>query len=209
MLSHNIHITSAASGPHTQALIVTMNTGRLLFRAPLDSETPSPKSLETHLRGIGLIGERYRQQDHAFLTGERFLQLVTFLGCSPFLRLEPADPQDEGFCQVQFLGPFAQPRLMYGGNTRPPRCPHCGKSMGQWRTDLNHNGDHIDCQICGQRSPVDALDWRRNAGLGRFFIQVTEVFPGEAVPLPALMQALREGGGDEWDYFYIQGSDQP
>lgn len=209
MLSHNTHSTSAAPGPPTQALIETMSTGRLLFRAPLHIKTPSPKSLETRLRGIGLIGERYRQQDHAFLTGERFLQLVTFLGCSPFLRLAPADPQDEAFCQVQFLGPFAQPRLLYGANTRPPRCPQCGKPMGQWQADLNHNSDRIDCQICGERSPVDALDWRRNAGLGRFFILVTEVFPGEAVPLPALMQALREEGGEEWDYFYIQDSVQP
>lgn len=183
-----------------------MSTGNLLFRAPLSSEPPSPASLEERLRSIGLIGDRYRNQQQVFLTGERFLQLITFLGCSPFLRLQPAGDDDDRFCHIRFLGPFTQPRLMHGRNTRPPRCPHCGQRIEQWRAGLDGGAGYIDCEHCGEKPLISELDWRRNAGLGRFFVQITEVFPGEAVPLPALLEALHETD-DSWDYFYIQDAD--
>lgn len=183
-----------------------MSTGKLLFRAPLGGDPPLATAVEARLRGIGLIGDSYRQREQTYLVGEHFLQLVSFVGCSPFLRLEPAAEDDDCFCHVRFLGPFAQPRLLYGRNTRPPRCPRCGKRIEQWQADLNSASQQITCRHCGEKPALRALDWRRNAGLGRFFVQISEVFPGEAVPLPALMDALRDTG-DRWDYFYIQDPD--
>ena len=180
-----------------------MSSGELLFRAPLQSRPPVPITLEARLREIGLIGQRHRGQTDTFLPGDRFLQLITFLGCSPHLRLAPDNPDDENFCQVRFVGPFTRPRLLHGRNTRPPRCLHCGRPVQQWRQSLARQKTEINCRLCGCNSRIDALDWRRNAGLGCFFVQVTEVFPGEAVPLPALLEQLA-AGGTQWEYFYRQ-----
>lgn len=180
-----------------------MNPGNLLFRAPLNAPPPEPAELEYQLREIGLIGQRFGHWRHVFLAGNRFLQLVTFLGCSPYLRLEPEGDDDTGFCRISFIGPFARPRLIHGSNTRPPRCPHCGARMSLWRESLASDDTVISCPHCNEDSPVERLDWRRNAGSGRFFLQLSEVFPGEAVPLPAMMEHLR-GAGPAWDYFYVQ-----
>ena len=180
----------------------SMSIGKLVFCAPLSSEPPTRSIMEARLRNIGLIGDPYRRRENSYLVGNNFLQLITFLGCSPNLRLAPASEDDDHFCHVRFIGPLPRPRLLYGRNTRPPRCPRCEQRVEQWRADLENGGRHIDCRHCGEKIAIDAPDWRRNAGAGRFFVQITEVFPGEAVPLPALMAQLR-AEGDDWDYFYL------
>jgi hypothetical protein len=50
-----------------------------------------------------------------------------------------------------------------------------------------------------------ALLWRKNAGFGRVFVTVEDVFPGEAVPVPTLLEGLRAASGVDWRYFYLQG----
>ena len=78
-----------------------------------------------------------------------------------------------------------------------------GSDPGQPPSGSSGRSPGQSCRHCGEKIAIDAPDWRRNAGAGRFFVQITEVFPGEAVPLPALMAQLR-AEGDDWDYFYLQ-----
>ena len=47
------------------------------------------------------------------------------------------------------------------------------------------------------------LDWRRQAGCGRLLLEVTDVFPGEAVPVSALLRGLEGLGAGPWRYFYF------
>lgn len=47
-------------------------------------------------------------------------------------------------------------------------------------------------------------DWKGNAGFGRFFVQVEEIFPGEATPTTALTGVLEQATGAPWRHFYVQ-----
>lgn len=184
-----------------------MTNGKLVLQAPHDRIPVNQQALVTHLAGFGLIGSSYGETPGVYLVGPKFLQLITFLGCSPHLQLEPRHESNEEFSHIRLLGPFEKPRLLCAGNTRPPRCPGCGKGLTQWRElaaawmegmyDLE-----ITCRDCGQRSSPLLLNWRRKAGFGRYFIEIFGIFPEEALPLPELMECLRRDG-PEWSYFYL------
>lgn len=62
----------------------------------------------------------------------------------------------------------------------------------------------IACPACGEASPPWDYDWKEQAGFGRLFVRIEEVFPGEATPTPALMALLAEATGYEWRHFYLQ-----
>ena len=184
-------------------------TGRLVLTSKPEAPPPPTDLLLAGLRDVGFIGRPLDDRATAvFLTGERFLQLVTFMGCSPHIQLDP--PVDGGsFCHIRLEGPWPEPRLMRGRNTRPPRCAHCRASLSRWEQELDRWCTHpsradVHCHQCGRHQrPLD-LQWRRNAGFGRLFLLVEDIFPGEAVPVSSLMQSLRQTSGSPWDYFYVR-----
>ncbi|MCB1858008.1 MAG: hypothetical protein KDI63_07040 [Gammaproteobacteria bacterium] len=185
-----------------------MKTGALLLHPIHPHDTPSLEHLRKRLHRIGLIGIAHGAQGWQYLAGDRFFQLINFLGCSPSLRLSPLADGDEEFCQIKVLGPFPEPRLLSAANTRPPGCPHCGKKLEGWNRlaetwRLGHT-TKIACPSCTRSSPPELLRWRRKAGVARLFLAITPIFPEEALPSPELMTQLEDGGGG-WAYFYLQG----
>ena len=185
-----------------------MTSGKLLLQAPLGYNPTDQGGVISHLTNLGLVGAHYGDTPVAYLAGPKFLQLITFLGCSPQLQLEPPADGSQNFCHIRLHGPFEKPRLLSAANTRPPRCPACGKGLAQWHQmePIWRNGNSeskIICQSCGQSASPADLDWRRKAVFGHYFIEICGVFPEEAVPLPALMESLR-GEGAPWRYFYLQ-----
>jgi len=185
-----------------------MTNGKLVLQAPPDYLPVVESELVTRLVGLGLIGTLYRHRPGIYLAGPRFLQLITFLGCSPHLQLKPPSDGSEDFCHIRMRGPFKNARLLSAGNTRPPGCPVCGKGLSHWRElepgwSQGVSESEILCHSCGHSASPADLNWRRKAGFGHYFIEISEVFPEEAVPLPALMECLR-GNGADWRYFYLQ-----
>jgi hypothetical protein len=159
------------------------------------------------LLAVGLIGPALPGRANAFEIGERFLQLIAFTGCA--VHLDSA-PQSAGsaFQHVTLHGPYAAPRLLYGRNSRPPRCPGCGKPLADWRSQVKRwRGDApelLDCPSCGTRRSPGDWNWRQHAGFGRGFVAIEEVFPGEGSPLPPLFAALEQLGIGRWRHFYLQ-----
>lgn len=45
-------------------------------------------------------------------------------------------------------------------------------------------------------------NWRKSAGFARFFIEITEIYPKEAIPQPGLLSALETMSDERWKYFY-------
>lgn len=186
-----------------------MSTGRLLFAQAEPLDEPAVKRLLSDLETLGFLGPPIAPGEApAYFTGDRFMQLVSFMGCSPFLKLRPDEEGDDDFCRIRVLGPYAAPRLVTGTNTRPPRCPACRRPVEAWRELAGRweAGEPMDynCPACGAITPFGRLEWRQNGGAGRLFIEVSRIFPGEAVPVPALMDRLGHHGG-AWSYFYVQG----
>ncbi len=162
----------------------------------------------------------------AFLVGERFFDLLAFAGCAVNLLLTPTST-GKPFTHIHLVGPLASPLLLFGSNTRPPRCPTCrapNKALavfpdqnpdqnqdphreleGQWERNREPGlGREIPCPACGSRHPIWGWDWKGKAGFGRSFVWVEEVFPGEAEPTPAFQAALTSLTASPWRHFYVQ-----
>lgn len=179
-----------------------------MLLTPQDPElSVASGTLQQTLREAEFIGEPLPGEQNAFFVGGRFLSLVIFAGCSVQIELRP--PTDGGgFCHVRLIGPFERPTLLHGRNTRPPRCPMCRARYGDWRTLLPTAGEIerriLACPSCGAEHPPGAWDWKGNAGFGKTFILVEEIFPGEATPAPSLSAILKRGTGVPWRHFYMQ-----
>ncbi len=154
------------------------------------------------LQQIGLAGEARSSDGGTILaTGERFFRHISFLGCSPNIRLEPNAPDDIGFCHLRLRGrPDAPLQLRLGRNSRKPRCPDCRHAIPMPQHHSLQSG--FICPGCGSHQPIHQLDWRRNGGSGRFFVELWNIYPAEAVPDPGLLQQLETISGCRWDYFY-------
>lgn len=68
---------------------------------------------------------------------------------------------------------------------------------------IQHGHSSVDCANCGENIPMQDVKWRRDAGLGRLFVEITQIFPGEAVPVDHLMKRLSTLPTGGWRYFYI------
>ncbi|NNF96521.1 MAG: hypothetical protein HKM94_06315, partial [Halobacteria archaeon] len=94
----------------------------------------SVADLEQVLLQVGLIGQAWGDgTQQRYLIGERFLQLVTFLGCAPAIELEPPTNGNTEFCHVGISGIYSDPRFMADTQGVLPRCPHCRKRYEDWQ----------------------------------------------------------------------------
>lgn len=161
------------------------------------------------LRKIGFIDGPLDDSDRRYLLGEHFMQWVTFMGCSPYIELEPGEP-GQPFSHLVIEGPSTYPRLLQGRNTTPPRCAACRKRLGGWQATFEtwrreQPGWLATCPHCGHTQDPASYDFRRSAGCGRLFLCVEHIFPQEAIPSPSLLNHLRDIAEDQaWRYFYQQ-----
>ena len=187
-----------------------LHTGRLAL-TPIDPYA-APEDIPAMIRRlqrIGFIDEPLIESEDRYVLGTHFMQLVTFMGCSPFIRLEPGET-GEPFCHLVVDGPSAQPRLLAGKNTRPPRCAAYRRRLDDWRAGFEPGsssvaGRETRCPHCGHLQDPATYDFRQTAGCGRFFLLLENIFPQEAVPSPTLLDTLSDAAGSTpWHFFYQQ-----
>jgi len=165
---------------------------------------------------IGLTGKAIPCNGESIhRAGDRFLQLITFLGCAPAIALEP--PTDElELEQACQQGRFCHVLLSAGGELRYrsdhkascPRCPRCRKPEHRWpellaRWQSSPGQASWQCQACGHRGRLFDLNFRRAAGFGNCFVEIRGIHPAEAVPGEELLAALRDLTRCDWEYIYI------
>lgn len=160
------------------------------------------------LQAQGVIGDEL-EPDY-YKIGEQFLSLICFLGCSPFIELEPQ--KDKPFCYVQVPDAAAQPLFMAGRNVKVPRCPACKtpyKELVEQLLAVTAVGDDVlaerTCRECGTAFLPAERNWRKSAVFARTRIVIGNIHESEAVPDAALMQALAAASGVEWQYAYLRG----
>ena len=173
--------------------------------------------LATELQAIGLIGPPCQLHGISFYpTGEHFLQLITFLGCSPMIELEPpsdpvtlaSDSASGKFCHV-FLSSSQTMRFRSDPGAPTPRCPACRVPLADWQSRLQvwqtqpANSDW-HCRQCGHRGDITALNFRKTAGFGRSFVEIRGIYPSEAVPGEALLNTLKSLTRGDWSTLYIK-----
>ena len=190
-----------------------------LILLPVDPDCAPVAStiLAEALQSIGLIGAAGDINGSTYYpTGERFLQLITFLGCSPSIELEPpaeqetlvADSRDGRFCHV-FLESGEVLHFRSDPRTPTPRCPQCRTPLANWVATLqawqdDSAHDQWHCPQCSASGRITGLGFGKTAGFGRSFIEIRGIYPSEAVPGEALLNALKTLSGCVWNTIYIK-----
>jgi hypothetical protein len=162
-------------------------------------------SLVKVLQSIQFIGQPLQEPMH-FLTGERFLELVAFMGCAPDIRLEPG-ADNQSFCHIRLLAQTDTVEFHGGNHTHKPRCPQCRYPVNDWQDKISQwletaNGAEWLCENCRHRASPWEYNWRRSAGFGRCFIEISNIYPKEAIPQQQLLDTLESRYGVRWHYFY-------
>jgi len=194
-----------------------MSVHKLLLVPADQSILLDQNTLANTLATIGLTGKKLPvDQPQVYQTGEKFLQLITFLGCSPNIQLEPPVNMNEltNVCQN---GKLCHVRLMcnnkdlrYRCNTGAiPRCPHCKAIDNRWHDYLDtwsSNPEMIEwqCAECMGKSTIYALNFRKQAAFIRDCIEIRGIHPSEAIPGEILMDTLRNMTDCSWQVFYIK-----
>lgn len=164
---------------------------------------PGGAGLAGHLQGLGLLAESFLfDGEIRFKLGARFYQWLSFMGCAPALKLQQDNPADGRFCHFQFVE-LPQTRLRYLRAEVKARCPHCRKP-GDSAGHILELSDRQDwhCPHCGQAVPQRDINWKHEAGISDYYIELIDVHPHEVVPTDGLLKELELFSGQKWDYFY-------
>ena len=161
--------------------------------------------LQQLLQSIQLIGEPFNGEMH-FLAGNSFLDLIAFMGCAPDIELEPGD-DGRAFCHVHLVVATAGIEFHGGEHSHAPRCPRCRSAVNDWRNRVSDwRGEAADtcwsCRRCGHRAEPWEFNWRKSAGFGSCFIEISNIYPREAIPQQQLLDTLNSRYGTDWQYFY-------
>jgi len=177
-----------------------------LFLLPVDTEFRFGE-LHTYLSALqdtGFISGSIDEHADSLYTGERFLEHIAYMGCSPAVKFEASDDSDS-FCHIR-LHQYDKPVLIVSRKQhRPPQCPRCNKPVRSF--DVDDQGEQatperISCESCGEASPTAEFNWRKMGGCARTFIEVTDIFPREAIPQQSFLDKLGNITQTEWHYFY-------
>ncbi len=164
-----------------------------------------PAFIET-LRQMGFIGDLFTQRKRGgYLVGSNFFSLITFLGCLPFV---PIEPTNEGeFCYIDISPIQKEAQFLASSRLREVRCPKCRNEEKNWQQVVaqwieDKKNFKYECPKCGHYAPITRLNWKRKAAITRWAIEVHGIYESEAVPNDSLLQALKQQTDVVWDYCY-------
>lgn len=180
---------------------------RLVIHPKLPTNCPDDvQGVINALADIGLLGNPDQQKD-TYRVGNEFLNLVTFMGCSPSVNLSPAE--GEKYCYLQINPVSESVRCLGYTDFVKPQCPACKQKISNWK----HSAIWFDgsatktCEHCGTAKPVQSFRWQKEAGFGRFSFHISYIHPHEVVPADRIFQALEQATGFSWTYFYANNQD--
>ncbi|MCW8830686.1 MAG: hypothetical protein OQK32_04100 [Gammaproteobacteria bacterium] len=176
----------------------TSNASLVIHPTEPDWTPDDPEVLIKFLQEAELAGNTLNNDKNSFLVGEKFLDHISFMGCSPNIKLE--DESSNGKFTFVRITTTKNITTLTGKHSFAPHCPHCKKPEKNWRELLLDN--RITCSHCQQTSDAWSYNWRKSAGFGRCFIEVTDIYPKEAVPQFSLLESLEKEFGVEWGYFF-------
>lgn len=157
--------------------------------------------LVTALQEIGLISQKINLSDshHQYFCGDRYLDHIAYMGCAPAIQFQASDDNDN-FCFIKIHQHDSAKLIHSQTQSRAPHCPACQKPVKDW-TD-SKTSSTIRCSHCYATSNIEKFNWRKMAGFARLFIEITDVFPKEAVPQQLLLDKLLSISKTDWLYFY-------
>ena len=176
----------------------TSNASLVLHATDPDWTPDNPETLINFLQQAGLAGELLNKDENSFLVGEKFLDHISFMGCSPNIKLE----NENGDGKFTFIRTTTTATItsLTGKHSFAPHCPHCEKSEKNWRELLKDN--QLECSHCQTNSDAWLFNWRKSAGFARCFIEIMDIYPKEAIPQPSFLNSLEKSFQVPWEYFF-------
>jgi len=153
------------------------------------------------LQTIGLIAHKIdtEKTGQHYFTGEKYLDYIAYMGCAPSIQFE-AGSNNEKFCFIK-IHQLPESQLIHSRKqARAPHCPRCNKAVKNWQD--KKTAASIHCDLCDNTSGIEAFNWRKMAGYAQLFIEITDIFPKEAIPQQILLDKLADISDVEWLYFY-------
>lgn len=167
-----------------------------LFLAPgAPDELPEVDLVIEALRELEVIGSPLTE--HSFSAGAQFSQHIVFAGCSPHLVMQPPADGGPAFSHLLVHGPLERPLLVTAPGQARPRCPSCRQRVEAGRAPRDPAASW-ECPACHDVIAACDLDWRHYGLCGRVMVEAVNVFPGEAAPSDALLQALGRTTSSPW-----------
>ena len=159
------------------------------------------------------------QNPFEFCVGDAFLSSVTFMGCSPYIELEPPKtlkPNEKAdFCFIRG-SKSKNENIVYHAEqlselNTVPRCKQCRKVISNWSEQIQFiksesKSMKLTCLNCDAVLTFRDLDWRKASGVGNTFVEVLNVYLQEGVPTDPFLQQLKEISSSEWQYFYTSSN---
>lgn len=163
-----------------------------------------PSTFVNALRKIHLISREINPQEKThYFTGDKFLDYIAYMGCAPAIQFE-ARPNDRDsnndFCFVKTHN-YKSARFIHSQKqARAPHCPNCKKPVKDWQDSKTDS--IISCNQCSTTSNIEDFNWRKMAGYAQLFVEITDIFPREAIPQQLLLDKLSNITNTGWQYFY-------
>ena len=168
----------------------------VIYPSKADWVPASLPSISDVLQEIGFIEPENNS------AGAKFMQLITFLGCSPNVDLDAPH-------RISLDKLSERVSIVVDENTTDPRCPKCRWPQQDWRDHIRNwqaqsGNTPWQCPRCGYTATVRRLDWRHSAACCRFAITISDIFPSEAIPSEQLLGVLATVSKCPWRYAYLQ-----
>lgn len=140
-------------------------------------------------------------QPNRFQTGQQLMEYINFLGCSPTLTFAEIDT-------TFYLHTFNTLTAMGGDSIETIRYPSCKHPVHEAVSLLKNYAQKKlwQCPLCGAQGEVDQINWRKTAGISTLFIEISPIFPKEAIPTEKLLHLLQHFSQSDWRWFYSKSS---
>ena len=178
-----------------------MTYSLFLFEQESNYSPEKLEALKTRLLSIGLIQP---DSDNAKTQpGVNLMEYINYLGCSPALTTGSLEARItlRAYENLTGLGGESIEALRY------PGCKHVIQPE-DIRPLLSTGGPDQTwtCPNCGQKGRLKDINWRKSAGFSHYFIEISPIFPKEALPTDALLDALQQVSQRPWSWFYSVSS---
>ena len=170
-----------------------------LFLHPEQNSSQNTSSFITALQNIELISNTINSQDKHFHVGEKFLDYVAHMGCAPNIQFKES-PNNENFCFIKIHYHDQNQLIVSKIQAKPPQCPECKKPIKNWQDKITDTT--LFCEHCDTTTNIENINWRKMGGFSNLFIEITDIFPKEAIPQHFLLDKLSKITQTNWLYFY-------
>lgn len=156
-------------------------------------------ALLVELQNVHLISNKIEKQDTHYYTGEKFLDYIAYMGCAPSIQFE-ANDDNKKFCYIKIHFHENKKLISSKIQAKPPQCPACKKPVKNWKGVITEKS--LFCENCNNTASIEDYNWRKMGGYAQLFIEITDIFPKEAIPQQSLLDKLSKITSSNWQYFY-------